>query len=62
MTNHECMKQMNVKEMTNVLYSFLLPWVGENDEITKKNLWNSLEAFLNAEVSGNGITTGKEQP
>ena len=61
MKNYECIKQMNAKEMTGVFFSFLLPWIGgEKDEIKKKNLWNSLEAFLNAEVSDNGTATGKE--
>lgn len=61
MKKYEVIKQMSVKEMTGMLYAFLLPWVGGvKDEVVKKNLWNSLEAFLNAEVSDNGTATGKE--
>ena len=50
MTNFEVIKRMNIKEMTGMLYTFLLPWTKAYDDEHKKELWESIEKMLNSEV------------
>ena len=50
MTNFEAIKKMNIREMTGMLYAFLLPWVKAYDEKHKKELWQSIVKMLNSEV------------
>ena len=50
MKNFQAIKEMNIKEMTGFLYTFLLPWTKAYSAEQKKALWKSLEVFLMSEV------------
>lgn len=54
MRNYEAIKAMNVREMTGVFYSFLLPWTKACSKEQKEELWKSLEEFLMSEVRNVG--------
>ena len=50
MNNFQAIKEMNIREMTGFLYAFLLPWTKAFTAKQKKDLWISIELFLNREV------------
>lgn len=52
MTNFEVIKRMNIREMTAVFYTALLPWTKAYSEEQKKVIWEEIETFLNSEVGG----------
>lgn len=50
MTNFQSINEMNLREMTGFLYTFLLPWTKAYTDEQKAALWKSLEKFLLSEV------------
>ena len=50
MKNFQAIKEMNLREMTGFLYTFLLPWTKAFTAKQKANLWKSIETFLMNEV------------
>lgn len=50
MKNFQAIKEMNLREMTGFLYTFLLPWTKAFTDEQKAHLWKSIETFLMNEV------------
>ena len=50
MKNFQAIKEMNLREMTGFLYTFLLPWTKAYSKEQKDHLWKSIEKFLMSEV------------
>lgn len=50
MINFQAIKEMNIREMTGFLYTFLLPWTKAYTDEQKAALWKSIEKFLMSEV------------
>lgn len=50
MKNFQAIKEMNLREMTGFLYTFLLPWTKAFTDKQKADLWKSIEVFLMSEV------------
>ena len=50
MTNFEAIKNMNVRELTGFLFTFVISFKKDLDEPHKKELWNSIFKMLNTDV------------
>lgn len=50
MKNFQAIKEMNLREMTGFLYTFLLPWTKAFTDKQKADLWKAIQMFLMSEV------------
>lgn len=62
MKKFELIKRMNVKELTGVFFSFLLPFIpGKENKAVQDEVWNKIEEFLMSEVNENGTERSQKQ-